>query len=57
MTAVNRSIKTVAYTPAADTPALDAVDDAVARALGLSHDVVRFVSDDARRLRVAGRSR
>ncbi|HTC24228.1 MAG TPA: hypothetical protein VK688_07700, partial [Gemmatimonadales bacterium] len=52
---VNRGIVTVAYAPAADHETLEAVDDEVGRAFGLDQEFVRFVRNDAGRLRGAGR--
>ncbi len=53
---VNRGVLTVAYTPATDHEALDVADREVCAAFGLSPTFVRFVRDDAARLRSAGRA-
>jgi N-6 DNA Methylase len=56
ITSVNRGVVTVAYTPTADHEALDTADREVGVAFGLNPEFVRFVRDDAVRLRSAGRS-
>lgn len=55
ITATNRGVKTVAYAPPPDSAALDAADQALGTALGLSDEFVRLIRDDAERLRTAGR--
>lgn len=53
--AVNRGVRTVSYRPPPRDAALDAADLAVGIAFGLSREFVRFVRQDADRLRTAGR--
>lgn len=55
ITSVNKGVVTVAYTPAADHEAVAAVDFELGAAFGLGARFVRFVREDAARLREAGR--
>lgn len=55
VSATNRGVETLAFRPAEGCPALASLDQAVADAFSLPAEFVRFVRDDAVRLRVAGR--
>jgi hypothetical protein len=55
--AVNRGVRTVAYVPPSDSPALDLADRCVAALFQLDSEFVRLAQEDAVRLRVAGRDR